>query len=81
MEKLIETIDTKANKSSVANALHRKANKLDVQDVEKVMKEKQKDIFTKLDKMMNDLCEFFKENANKNKSFDDGLAKVQKDQT
>ena len=43
-ERVMTELKLKANKESVANALHRKANKLDVQKIENLTVEKGKSI-------------------------------------
>jgi hypothetical protein len=61
---LKEEINLKANKASVANALHRKANKLDQTNIQSEMKNKFEQIGTKLDKLLLDLNHFVEENKN-----------------
>jgi transcription termination factor NusB len=51
----VELIKIKANKQSVANALHRKANKLDLQKAEEGVVKKYKDLDEKIDKMLQDV--------------------------
>ena len=51
-DELTQTMLEKANKASVANALHRKSNKTDHQDARKEFKTKITDVTGKLDKML-----------------------------
>ena len=74
-------MDEKANKGSVSNALHRKSNKTDHQALQKEVRTKFTDVTEKLDKMLKDLSNFFKENKTKNKLFDDAIANLNKEIT
>lgn len=80
IEKFNKMFQDKANKSSVANALHRKANKTDLSNLQSELKQKFADLTVKFDKMLSDLSNFFKENKSTIKMFDESIENLKNEQ-
>lgn len=56
LESMAQSIDLKGNRTSIANALHRKANKADIQKLEQNFVQKSSEIKENIDRLLNDIA-------------------------